>query len=298
MPFVNDQPLPEFSRYTFGTMSLGRIEDRLDDDVATARAAMDADVWFHTSQEYAGGRCFQVLRHAFDEDRAAVPPLIFKIRCNSARHLRFDVDDALRRLDVDRVDVAQLCKSNHEKREIVDDFLEEGPMYQACRELLEAGKVGHFVFEIFASFSGDALRAVEHGMFPGVIFYYNPVERQVSDALFDRLEQARTPILALRTMGGGVVDADRATRKQQKDPDASDVALRQALQPLYERSGAPSWLDFSMRFLLSQPTVKTTIGGTSSRPHLREYLDAAERFEPLPADLVEQIKQVQRQHPA
>lgn len=49
-----------------------------------------------------------------------------------------------------------------------------------------------------------------------------------------------------------------------------------------------------MRFILSVPGVRTTIGGTSKMVHLQAYLHTTENFEPLDADLVAQVLEFHR----
>jgi len=197
--------LPDISKYTFGAMSLGRKETNLKQDIQTARAAMASGVWFHASREYAKGDTFMVLRMAYDEARSEVPRCILKIRCDLAETIRFDVEDAVRRLGIDRVDIAQLCDSNFERRAVVDDFLAQGPMFDTCCRLREEGLVGNFVMEVFASFSQDAIRAVENDLFDGYIFYFNAVERQMSNPLFDLVQEKVPKLLALRTVGSGMM---------------------------------------------------------------------------------------------
>jgi aryl-alcohol dehydrogenase-like predicted oxidoreductase len=276
-------------------MSLGwSPENTMANDVKVARTAMDAGVWFHTSQEYGGGGAFAVLRHAFDEDRARVPKIIFKIRCDNATILRFDVEDALRRLGLERVDVAQLCRGRHDHRKVVDDFLEHGPMWETCQALLAEGKVGTYVMEVFASFSPDALKAVENDLFPGYIFYYSPLEREMSNALYDAVAEKRPPLLSLRTLCGGNLNPRRIAELS-VDTDHPDIARFAALVPIYEKSGCKSWPEFSFRFLFSIPNMRTTIAGTNKLPHLQELLDAARDIRPLEAGLVEEIKALHRE---
>src|SRR5882757_4360149 len=95
------------SLFTFGCMSLGKDLSRMENDIRVARTAMDAGVWFHASPTYNRGFTYMILRMAFDEARRQVPAMIIKIRCGSARLLRFEVEDALGRMKLERIDVAQ-----------------------------------------------------------------------------------------------------------------------------------------------------------------------------------------------
>jgi aryl-alcohol dehydrogenase-like predicted oxidoreductase len=289
--------LTRLSSFTFGCMSLGKSHSLPDIQahIGVARAAMDAGVWFHASQEYAGGGAFMVMRHAFDEDRARRPKLILKIRCDNAILLKFDVEDALRRLDVERVDLAQLCRAQHDGRPVVDDFLNRGEMWSVCQDLQKSGKVGQFVMEIFESFSSDAIRAVNAGLFPAYIFYFSPAERQTSTELFDLLQKKSEKILSLRTLGGGILDPGRIQAIREKAPHDRAIAKFEALQPIFERSGAASWVEFSMSYLKSFPNLLTTIAGTSSLPHLRALLEVDRASKPMDAELASRITALHRE---
>lgn len=59
-------------------MSLGRNPSDIRQDLAVARRAMDARVWFHSSPTYNNGFAFMVLRQAFDEDRSRVPRMLME----------------------------------------------------------------------------------------------------------------------------------------------------------------------------------------------------------------------------
>lgn len=288
-------PFPTLPSFTFGTMSLTGLPENFRDDIRVARAAMEAGVWFHSSQEYSGGGAFMVLRQAFDEDRARAPRMILKIRCDHAAVLRYDVEDALRRLALDRIDLAQLCRAQHDRRPVVDDFLAQGGMWQACQDLQKEGKVGHFILEIFASFSADALRAVEAGLFPAYIFYYNPAERQAGNALFRRLEERKEKILSLRVLGGGHLDAANIAALRARNPRHEAIARYDALEPLFRQSGHASWVDFSLAFLRTVPHLLTAIAGTSKVKHLHQWLEADAGAKPMDPELARKIRALHSQ---
>ncbi len=270
--------LPVFTPYTFGTMSLGKRVADFDRDLKLARTAMEAGVWFHTSQEYAAGDTFMILRQAFEQAPHQVPSTIFKIRCDRAETIRFDVEDALRRLNLSRVDVAQLCRDTHDHRAIVDDFLQQGPMYETCCELRKQGMVGNFIFEVFPGYAHDALEAVQHDLFDACIFYYNPAQRHAPPAVWQAMRDHETPMLALRTLGKiSAPPAETAAHLEENGKREAAAKLRQ-LQPIFEASACASWPTFCVRFALSVPGVRTTIGGTAS---LAQLSGAAQRSDEL-----------------
>ena len=284
------EPLPAMSRYTFGTMSIGKDLDAIRADIALARAAMEAGVWFHTCRRYACMDNYNVLGRAFREAPSQIPPCICKIRSDNADILRFDVEDTARLLGLEKVHVAQMVQTDKSDRRIVDDFLHQGPRWETCCRLKEEGLVGHLVLEVFFSCSADGIRAVEHDLFDGFIFYYNLLARELRNDLFHLLCGRNEKVLSLRTVGG-VLDEPLAA-------PADDAARRRAqrlgdLVPVFEESGCADWLEFSMRFLFSKENVPTTIGGTSNPAHLDRFLELAASVAPLPPAPVARIDALQ-----
>jgi len=267
-------PLPELSPYTYGTMSLGKSEATLEADIRLARRAMDAGIWFHSSPTYNRGFTFLVLRMAFDQARRATPKLIVKIRDGMPWLLRFEVEDTLRRLAIERIDIAQLTHMNAGPGGVVDDFARQGETWQTCEALRREGKVGSFVLVSNSRESSAVRRALNERILDGVIFYFNLRERNVDDATFAELQQRQTPVLALRTLAGGVPQLHAAA-------DAELLAMM--------RETGLSWVELNLRYVWSHPQVRTSIGGTANPAHFEEYLRAAEVRRPLPAALVARI---------
>jgi aryl-alcohol dehydrogenase-like predicted oxidoreductase len=122
-----------FTQYTFGSMSLGRNPSDITNDLAVARRAMDAGVWFHSSPTYNQGFAFMVLRLAFDADRTRVPRMVIKVRDATASLMRFEVEDSCRRLGLDAIDVAQLVSMDSQPGNLVDQLRSGGgPLVDHC----------------------------------------------------------------------------------------------------------------------------------------------------------------------
>ena len=264
------------SSFTFGT---GRIDDPASaEHLAVARAAMEAGVWFHTSHAYGDGRVFEVLRKAFAADKTRVPRCIFKVDGQSPELLRETVEICLRGTGVERLDIAQIC-GNPEPASLRAG----GALHDTMCELHQRGLVGAYTLEIFRGFSENLLPVIDEELFDSVIFYYNTVEREVSNALWDSLHRSATPILALRTLAGRPDNYGALTE------DA-----RRELTAIYERSGCADRFEFRFRFVRSVPGVASTIGATSQLAHLQRFLAADREFSPLPAALVTEIQALHR----
>jgi len=284
-----DSGLSDLLKYTYGTTRLGAESIPFADRVKTARAAMDAGVWFHTSHTY--GDTFRVLRAAFDEDRAHVPPAIFKIGWDSISEIRDVIRQNLEPLGLERMAIGQLCLGQR----LAAEFRTGGPCYEGFRQIREEGLVGRFVLEVWpwnSDVALDALRAgYTEGVVDGFIFYFNPLQRFVSNELFDLIQERNQPIVAMRTVGGGPV------HRQRDVPGAAPDYLRaraEQVAPLFERSGCQSWTEFCVRYVFGVPQVRTTVGSTSRVGNLQEFLDAMSSRDPLPDDIQAALQTLQR----
>ena len=280
--------LYEMSRYTYGTTRLGDENIPFDDRVDIARAAKDAGVWFHTSHTY--GNALQVLRTVFDEDREHIPPAIFKIGWDSIPQIREIIHQNIEPLGINTMAVGQLCLGGA----IAEEFRTGGACYKGFQQLKEEGVCERLVLEVWPWNSHVALEALQHGYPDGVvdgyIFYLNPLQRFVSNDLWDLFQRKSTPIVAMRTVAGGQVTRIR-------DYEGYPAYLRERaaeVVPVYEQSGCKTWTEFCVRFALGFPQVSSTVGSTSHYENLVEFLDNASTFTPLPHETQDAIMSLQR----
>lgn len=275
--------LPELTNYTFGT---GNINDTSNPEHAkVARAAMDAGVWFHTSAEYGKGGVFEVLKSAFSENPSKTPHCIFKINGRDPDLFRESVTGAIAGTGVERVDIAQVCG-----RPSADDLQPGRPLHDTMCELKEQGLVGSYILEFFRPSTADSIRAVADDLFDGYTYYYNVIDREVSNELYDLMQSKGSAVLGLRTVGGGTGSFGYAG-----DRSAIMPAMQKAIAGLCERSGCTSEIEFRIRFPLSAPNIRTTIGATTKLEHLDQYLRTLGSFKPLAAEIVAEIQALHRQ---
>jgi hypothetical protein len=265
-------PLSDLPRYVYGTTRLGDKSLPFADRVKTARAAMDAGVWFHTSHTY--GDAFRVLRTAFDEDRAHVPPAIFKIGWSSIEEVRDIIKQNLEPLELERMAIGQLCLGG----QLAQEFRSGGPCYEGLQRLKDEGLVQRFVLEMWpwnSDVALDALRAeYSGGLIDGYIFYFNPLQRFVTNELFDLIRKRNQSIIAMRTVAGGPV------HRQRDVPGAApDYLQARATQvaPLFERSGCQTWTEFCVRYVFGFSQVRATVGSTSRQENLKSSLRPSNR---------------------
>lgn len=288
IPTDKSQLLTDLPPYIYGTTRLGDGNIPFENRVRTARAAMEGTTWFHTSHTY--GNALEVLRAAFDEDRARVPKLIVKIGWQRTDELREVIHQNIDPLGLDGLELGQLCLSG----ELAEEYATGGRCYEVFSELKREGLVNRFVLEVFPWSSDTALRALRggypEGIVDGYIFYLNPLQRFPSNELWDELIARNEPMIAMRTVSGGNVYSLRDIPGYAWKPYLQERAVEVA--PIFERYGVQSWTEFCVRFAHSFPLVRATVGATSRIENLNEFLAAAKGIKPLPAEIVEEIVQL------
>jgi aryl-alcohol dehydrogenase-like predicted oxidoreductase len=280
----------DLTKYVYGTTRLGDSKIDFEQRVRLANEAMAAGVWFHTSDAY--GNALEVLRAAFDRDRARVPKLIVKIGWSDVAELRASIRKNVEPLGVGHIDIGQLCLGG----QLAAEFRGGGACYDAFRQIKAEGLVRSFVLEVFPWTSEGPLQAFTAGYPDGVIdaciLYLNPLQRFASNALWTLLERRGVPVIAMRTVAGGDVhrlrDVPGAAWKDYLRERAAQVA------PIFEASGVRSWVEFCMRFAHGFPLVKASVGATSRPERLAEFLAASKSaIEPLPVAIQKQIVELQ-----
>jgi predicted aldo/keto reductase-like oxidoreductase len=260
------------------------------DRIKIARAAMEAGIWFHTSDQY--GDALQVLAAAFAEDRPRIPKLIFKVGGDDITEMRAIIHRQIKPLGLEQMDVAQLCLGG----DLARQFRTGGRCFDEFRRIREEGLVRQFVLEVFPWTSEIALEALRGGHAAGLIdaciFYLNPLQRFASNPLWDLLVERNLPVIGMRTVCGAPVHRLRDV------PGAAwaDYLQKRAVEvaPIYERSGATNWTEFCARFVFGFPQVLATVGSTSRLENLREFIGAVKEVRPLPPEIQADLMQLQR----
>ena len=280
--------MPDISRYVYGTTRLSHDAVPRAQRVAMAGEALRLVEWMHTSHQY--GDALQVLREAMDATGLPMRPAIYKIGWDSVDQIRDVIRQNLEPLGLSQMPVGQLCLGGV----LAEDFRTGGACYEGLAALKEEGLVGRFVLECWPWTSEVPLGALRAGpalkLVDGLIFYLNPLQRFVSNDLWDLVVAENVPVVAMRTVSGGDV---RELAK--RDPSHYLTPRAAAVLPIYERSGCVSWSEFCVRFALGFSFVRATVGSTSRPTALQEFLGAAERATPLPEGIVAEIHALQRQ---
>ena len=197
-------------------------------------------------------------------------------------NVRADVEQSLRRLHTDYLDLVQVHMSPSKAT------LEENHTVGTLKDLQAEGKVR------FIGMSGILPNLPDHvamDVFDVFQIPYSAVQRDHEELIAEAAGAgAGTLIRGGAARGAASEDKNWQTRPLGQDPgvgqqnwEASGVA------DLLSEAGLSN-MEFVLRFTLSHPGLSTTIVGTSNPAHLASNIAIAERG-PLPADLYQEARQ-------
>lgn len=204
----------------------------------------------------------------------APPPLPHDF---TAANIRGGVEQSLRRLNTDRLDLVQLHASPSRAQ------LESDDTVATMLSLRDEGKIR------FLGMSGTLPNLPDNiamGVFDVFQIPYSAIQREHEDL-----------ITAARDAGAGTLIRGGAARgAAEKGWSAGPIGLGEGeAQNRWESSAIEDVLDgmsrmeFVLRFTLSHPDLSTTIVGTANIDHLRANVAVAEKG-PLPAELYEEAR--------
>jgi aryl-alcohol dehydrogenase-like predicted oxidoreductase len=201
----------------------------------------------------------------------------------SPANVRADVEQSLRRLRTDRLDLVQVHMSPSKAA------LEENHTIETLKDLQAEGKVR------FIGMSGIQPNLPDHiamGVFDVFQIPYSAVQRDHEELITQAADAgAGTLIRGGAARGAASEDKNWRTGPLSQDPGVGQRNWEtSSIADLVSEAGMSN-MEFVLRFTLSHPGLSTTIVGTSSPAHLASNIAVAERG-PLPADVYEQAKKL------
>jgi aryl-alcohol dehydrogenase-like predicted oxidoreductase len=199
----------------------------------------------------------------------------------SPANVRADVEQSLRRLRTDRLDLVQVHMSPSRAT------LEENHTVETLRELQGEGKVR------FIGMSGILPNLPGHiamNVFDVFQIPYSAVQRDHEDLITQAVAAGAGTLIR----GGAARGAASEEKNWTTGPLSQPAGLGQrnwaasGVEDLLAGSGM-SRMEFVLRFTLSHPGLSSTIVGTANPAHLAGNIAIAERG-PLPEDLYEEAK--------
>jgi aryl-alcohol dehydrogenase-like predicted oxidoreductase len=191
-------------------------------------------------------------------------------------NVRANVEQSLRRLRTDRLDLVQVHMSPSQAT------LAENQTVETLKDLQAEGKLR------FIGMSGILPNLADHlamGVFDVFQIPYSAVQRDHEKLITAAADQGAGTFIR----GGAARGAASADKNWRVSPLTQDPGVGQrnwetsGIDGLLAEAGMSN-MEFVLRFTLSHPGLSTTIVGTSSPAHLAGNLAVAEKG-PLPADL-------------
>ena len=196
---------------------------------------------------------------------------------HTAENVRAGVENSLRRMRTDHLDLVQFHRSLTRK-----EFEAEG----ALQELLKLRDEGKVRFIGVSGTLPHLVEQVESGLFDAFQIPYSALQREHEGV-----------IAKASAAGAGIIIRGGAARGAPTDwegkgyymvsPD--EMRRRWELARLDDELGGMSRMEFTLRFTLSNPDLDTTIVGTKDVGHLRDNVAAALKG-PLPPVVYEEAK--------
>lgn len=263
----------------FGAAERG-LPDEAEYDAQAGRvlnAALDAGInLFDTAPDYGASeeRIGKFLSHRRDEFFLAT-----KCGCNidaagqrlepshlwTAERLHTNIDQSLRRLKTDCVDLLQMHNPTVEE-------VERGGLIEALEDIRRAGKTRFIGVSSTAPHLAAFIASEAFDVFQ---VPYSALERQ-HERMIQQAADAGAGIL----IRGGISLGHRANEERQSKWERAE---------LDELTGEMSRHEFVLRFTLAHPACHTTIVGTTNLAHLTSNVAAASAG-PLPADRYAEAK--------
>jgi aryl-alcohol dehydrogenase-like predicted oxidoreductase len=286
-----------------------------DQERAAARAIEAGINYFDTAALYGNGESERNLGRVLKALKADVVVgtkvrLGAEHRADVAKAIEKGMDDSLKRMGRDHVDLFQLhnplvAKDGGDKLSIEIALNEVAP---ALEKLKKAGKTR------FIGFSGvgetAALhRAIDSKLFDTIQVVYNALNPSAAGPLpkgapgqdygrlFDKVKAADMGTIIIRALAGGALSGTEQRHPlamQVVDPIGSaanfagDVARANELAPLVREGVAKDLTELAERFVIAHPAVSTMLVGYSTLEHLDAAIAAVNKG-PLPDQALKRI---------
>jgi aryl-alcohol dehydrogenase (NADP+) len=279
------------------------------------RRALELGInFFDTADMYSLGVSEEILGRALKDfggsrDRFVIATKLFNPMGDdpnqkglSRKHVRHAIDDSLRRLGTDYVDLYQIHRLDYETPmeetlEALDDVVKEGKAlyigassmfaWQFAKMLYKADELGLTRFVSMQNHYNLIYREEEREM--------NPLCRDQGIGLIPWSPLARGFLAGNRNKSGG--QTSRANTDQYaKDMyyQNDDFAIADRLTQVAQARGLPN-MQVALAWVLSKPGISAPIIGASKLPHLEDALSALSVK--LSEDEIKQLEELYQPHP-
>jgi aryl-alcohol dehydrogenase-like predicted oxidoreductase len=212
--------------------------------------------------------------------------------CFPPDHIEAYVHKSLANLGVQTIDLMQFHTWE-------DSWLQDDRLARKMDDLRRQGLVRAWGISINRWEPWNGVQAVRSGLFDAVQVIYNIFDQNPEDELFPACAEMDVAVIARVPFDEGTLTG--TLTKDSKWPEGdwrNTYFVPENLIPSVERAEAlkkvlPAGMtmpEMALRFILSNPTVSTTIPGMRKLRHVEENIAASDKG-PLPADLLAILRQ-------
>ncbi len=300
------------SNLCFGTMSFGGDADA-DTSAALYGACRDAGInFFDCANIYNGGQAEEILGGLIRGER---DDLVITSKCYfpsgpdinargaSRRHIPLAVENSLRRLDTDRLDVLFI---HH-----WDDFTPLEETLRALEDLVRTGKVIHIGASNFAAWQVAKALGISARMgwtgFDVLQPMYNLVKRQAETEILPLAQSENLGVISYGPVGGGLLTGKYTNTRDKgtgRISDNRDYAAGYSEDWVFDvaadftdlaRSEGIHPVTLAVAWVRAHPAITAPIIGARNTEQLKASLAAADIE--LPAELRQRVSDLSRTPP-
>jgi aryl-alcohol dehydrogenase-like predicted oxidoreductase len=274
-----------FGAWGIGGGAYGNVEE--EDSLAALNLAFDKGVNFYdTSNLYGAGRSEELIAEAFASRRDKViiaskggtlPHSGFYMPQNfSCQHLENALNESLKRLKTDYIDLYQLHSPPQELLDSADE------VFELLEKFMQKGLIR--AYGVSTRSPGDAIKFINRYNAPVVQVNFNLIDqRALYDGLFDLASEKNVGVINRTPLVFGFLTR-KLTGKEQFDKGdhranwPKDQLERWAdaaqLFDFLQADGARTPIQAALRFCLDQPSVSVVIPGMLNKAHVIENVDS------------------------
>lgn len=263
----------KLSQLGFGCMRLPMKDDHVveDEAIRMLRHAVDHGVnYLDTAYFYCSHESEPVVGKALKDGYREKVVLSTKNPVHEPDGARWRevLEDQLRKLDVDRIDVYHFHGLNW--RDWTEKMTVKGGPAEEMRRAKEEGLIGHTAFS-FHDKPENLLKLVDTGEFEGVLLQYNLLDRSNEGGIAYAREKG-LGVVVMGPVGGGRLAAP-----------SGEIAK---LLP----GNVQSTPEAALRFVMGNPNVTVALSGMSTMGQVVENLETADRASVLSQEEWDQIQ--------
>lgn len=261
----------KLSAIGFGGMRFEKIGDAKSCVEMMIEAAEGGINYFDTAPKYFGTKSEEVFGEGLGELRRRGLPYYLSTKTDESEEasIRREIEGQLSRLHVDHIDFYHVwCITSLENWGI----RKRNGVLETFRRLKEEGLIAHIC--VSSHLIGDEIRELLlEDLFEGVLFGYSAYNHSTRFKAFEAIRRHNLGAVVMNPLGGGLIPRNPAlfeALRTQEDETVVEAALR---------------------FLIAHEAITTSLVGFGNKDQVREAIHAAEGYQTLSNDTLEEIKQ-------